>query len=65
MKLSFLPVDLHLNQERGGMYLVIMQGHEVLRTKVKKKALARFNALRRELEAQVLEVGTLLAQDDL
>ena len=46
------------------MYLVNMQGHEVLRTKVKKKALAKFNALRRELEAQVLEVGTLLAQDD-
>jgi hypothetical protein len=31
MKLSFLPGDLHLNQERGGMYLVIMHGHEVLR----------------------------------
>jgi hypothetical protein len=46
------------------MYLVIMQGHEVLRTKVEKKSLARFNALRRELEAQGLEVGTLLTRDD-
>jgi hypothetical protein len=52
MKLSFLPGDLHLNQERDGTYLVIMRGHEVLRTKVEKKALAKFNALRRELESQ-------------
>jgi len=52
MKLSFLPGDLHLNQERDGTYLVIMRGREVLSTKVEKKALAKFNALRRELEAQ-------------
>jgi hypothetical protein len=52
MKLSFLPADLHLNQERDGTYLVIMRGHEVFRTKVEKKALAKFNALRRELESQ-------------
>ena len=52
MKLSFLPGDLHLNQERDGTYLVIMQGHEVLRTRAEKKALAKFNALRRALELQ-------------
>ena len=52
MKLSFVPGDLHLNQERDGTYVVIMQGHEVLRTRTEKKALAKFNALRRELESQ-------------
>jgi hypothetical protein len=52
MKLSFLPGDLHLTQDRDGTYLVTMRGDEVLRTKVEKKAITRFNALRRELEAQ-------------
>jgi hypothetical protein len=52
MKLSFLPGDLHLTQERDGTYLVNMQGHEVLRTQRERTALAKFNALRRELESQ-------------
>jgi hypothetical protein len=52
MKLSFLPGELHLNQERDGTYVVTMRGEEVLRTKVEKKALAKFNELRRELESQ-------------
>jgi hypothetical protein len=52
MKLSFLPGDLHLNKERDGLYLVTMQGQELLRTRNEKKALARFNALRQELERQ-------------
>ncbi len=51
MKLSFLPGDLHLTQDSDGTYLVTMRGGEVLRTKVEKKAITRFNALRRELEA--------------
>src|SRR5258708_36645863 len=52
MKLSFVPGDLHLAQERDGTYLVTMRGQEVLRTRVEKKALVKFNALRRELESQ-------------
>ncbi len=52
MKLSFLPGDLHLNQERDGTYLVTMQGEELLRTRIEKKALVRFNAERKELETQ-------------
>lgn len=52
MKLSFLPGDLHLTKERDGAYLVTMQGQQLLRTLVEKKALAKFNTLRRELEAQ-------------
>lgn len=52
MRLSFLPGDLHLTKERDGSYLVTMQGQEVLRTRVEKKALTRFNAVRNELERQ-------------
>lgn len=52
MKASFLPGDLHLNQQQDGFYLVTMQGVELLRTRIEKKALTKFNALRRELEAQ-------------
>jgi hypothetical protein len=52
MKLSFLPGELYLNQERDGTYLVTMKGQEVLRTRVEKKALVKFNALRRELELE-------------
>src|SRR5829696_143097 len=52
MKLSFLPGDLHLNKEQDGTYLVTMQGQELLSTRIEKKALAKFNALRTELETQ-------------
>ena len=52
MKLSFLPGDLHLTKETDGTYLVAMQGQELLRTKVEKKALAKFNAVRNDLESQ-------------
>lgn len=52
MKLSFLPGDLHLIREPDGCYLLTMQSVEILRTHVEKKAVARFNRLRRELEAQ-------------
>ena len=48
MKLSFLPGDLHLNKESDGTYLVTMQGEELLRTRLEKKALVKFNALRKD-----------------
>jgi hypothetical protein len=52
MKLLFVPGDLHLKKEPDGTYLVTMQGQELLRTRVEKQALARFNTLRKELEVQ-------------
>jgi hypothetical protein len=52
MKLSFLPGDLHLNKERDGSYIISMQGVEILQTHVEKKALTKFNELRRELETK-------------
>ena len=52
MKLSFLPGDLHLTEETDGTYLVTMHGQELLRTRTQKKAIARFNAVRTDLEFQ-------------
>jgi hypothetical protein len=52
MKLSFFPGDLHLSKGQDGTYLVTMQGQELLRTRIEKKALAKFHALRKELETQ-------------
>jgi hypothetical protein len=52
MKVSFLPGDLHLNKEQDGTYLVTMQGQELLRTRIEKRALAKFNAVRKHLEIQ-------------
>ena len=52
MKLSFLPGDLHLNREPNGSYVLTMQNAEILRTHIEKKAVAKFNVLRRELESQ-------------
>jgi hypothetical protein len=52
MKLSFLPGKLDLSKEQNGDYLVTVAGQELLRTRTEKKAVAKFNALRKELETQ-------------
>jgi hypothetical protein len=52
MKLSFLPADLHLNQERDGTYIITVRGEEVFRGRIEKKALSKFNVLRQEFEKQ-------------
>ncbi len=50
MNLSFLPGDLHLAKAENGFYVVKMAGQEILSTKSQRTALAKFNALRMELE---------------
>jgi len=52
MRLSFLPGDLQLTKTDEGQYIITIQGEEVLRTPVEKKALTKFNSLRGEMEAQ-------------
>jgi hypothetical protein len=52
MRLSFLPGDLHLNKEDDGSYVVVAQGEEVLRTPQERRALAKFNTLRLQMEEQ-------------
>jgi len=50
MKLSFLPGDLHLSKSTNGFFVVTMCGRELVNTKSPRAALARFNAIRAELE---------------
>ena len=52
MKLSFLPGNLHLTKEKDGTYLVTIQGEEVFRTPIEKKALAKYNSVRADLESK-------------
>ncbi|MBZ5673681.1 MAG: hypothetical protein LAP61_05485 [Acidobacteriia bacterium] len=52
MKASFIPGDLHLTETQDGFHVVTLQGHEVLRTRSQKVASAKFNGLRREMEAK-------------
>jgi hypothetical protein len=52
MNLSFLPGDLHLTQNAEGFFIVTMAGQRILLTKSEPFALAKFHALRTELENQ-------------
>lgn len=52
MRLSFLPGELHLTKQQDGTYLITVQGREVFNTKLEKRAIAKFNEIRREMEAQ-------------
>jgi hypothetical protein len=52
MNLSFLPGELHLYKSENGQFIVKMAGKEILSTKSQRAALAKFNALRTELEAR-------------
>ncbi len=47
-----MPGDLHLTKEPDGSLVVTVQGNEILRTKQERKALTKFNTLRREMESQ-------------
>ena len=50
MNMSFLPGELHLYKSENGQFIVKMAGKEILSTKSQRAALAKFNALRTELE---------------
>ena len=52
MYLLFLPGELHLTKTQDGSYLVILRGQEILSTRSEKRALTKFNELRRDMEAQ-------------
>jgi hypothetical protein len=50
VKLSFLPGKLFLDSAEDGCVRVTLDGQELLRTRSKRAALAKFNALRQEME---------------
>ena len=52
MRLSFIPGDLYLADDSDGSFTVSFRGKVVLETKARKAAVARYNAIRKELEAE-------------
>lgn len=54
MNLSFLPGDLHLSKSGNGVFVVRVAGQDILSTKSKRIALAKFNTLRAEFEKRPL-----------
>jgi hypothetical protein len=50
MNLLFLPGDLRLSKDADGRFVVTMAGQEILNTKSQRSAIAKFTALRSELE---------------
>jgi hypothetical protein len=61
MNLSFLPGNLHLTKNTNGIFVLTMRGEEILSTKSQRSALAKFNAIRSELEMK-LPVHELTAE---
>jgi hypothetical protein len=49
MKLSFLPGNLFLNSADDGSLTIFLNGQEIFRTRSRKSAVAKFNALREEM----------------
>ena len=52
MYLSFLPAQLYLRKSDDGVFVVAIKAEAVFKTRSSKKALAKFNELRRHFEAQ-------------
>jgi len=52
VKASFIPGDLHLIETQGGFHIVVMRGEEIFRTRSEKAAKAKFDGIRREIEAR-------------
>jgi hypothetical protein len=50
MNLSFRPGDLHLSKSGSGVFVVRVAGQDILSTKSRRAALAKFNTLRAEFE---------------
>lgn len=50
MKVSFFPGQLFLDSANDGTLYVTLNGEEILRTRSEKAAVAKFKALREEME---------------
>ena len=50
--MSFIPGDLYLTEETSGFFTVTFQGAIVLKSKTKKMAIAKYDAIRNELQVQ-------------
>jgi hypothetical protein len=50
MKLSFVPGNLFLDSAEDGSLRIVLEGQEIFRTRSQRAAVAKFNALRQEME---------------
>jgi len=47
--MSFLPADLHLTEENG-VFTITMEGQEIFRSGMSKRAIRKFNDLKKEVQ---------------
>src|SRR6187549_1770968 len=52
MRMSFIPGQLFLDADSDGTFVVRLKGDEVLRTRVQKTAIAKYNQIRSILEEE-------------
>jgi hypothetical protein len=52
MQLSFLPGELYLKKMSDGTYVITIQGEEVFKSKIEKKALTEYNKIRKDMETK-------------
>jgi hypothetical protein len=50
MELSFLPGELYLKKTSDGTFVITIQGEEIFRGKIEKKALTEYNRIRKDME---------------
>lgn len=50
MNLSFVPGELRLDTDATGEHVITIAGEEVFRSRYDKKAITRYNEIRREME---------------
>jgi hypothetical protein len=52
VNLSFVPANLYLKEASDGTYIVSLDDKEILRTSSEKRAVTKFNQLRKQAELQ-------------
>lgn len=52
MNLSFVPGQLRLDTDATGDHVITVAGEEVFRSRQDKKAISRYNEIRKEMEAR-------------
>jgi hypothetical protein len=52
MQLSFLPGELFLKKTSDGTFVITIQGEEVFKSKIEKKAITEYNRIRKDMEGK-------------
>ncbi len=62
LRLSFTSGDLHLSEDAHGFFVVMLAEREILKTKSRRAASARYHSLRREFEKRFPAAETTPAE---